>query len=82
VSASLASYPVGLLAEEMRIRQRLSPKRVGRATCLPTPPYFFRTIERPLPDEEISAIKKWKTKFGGDRDKKDIKRNNIRSIVL
>ena len=51
VSASLASSPVGLLAEEMRIRQGFSPKRVGRPTCLPTS-LIYRAE---------TTTKKWKT---------------------
>jgi len=36
VSVSPASWAIGLLAEEMHIRHRLFPKKVGRANCLPT----------------------------------------------
>jgi len=70
-SARLASWAIGLLAEEMHIRQRRFPKK-GRVGCLPTD-----TL--PL---QVSAIKKWKTKFGGDRDNKNMMRNNIRRTVL
>ena len=80
-SAHLASWAIGLFAAEMHIQQRLFPKKgTGRLPAYQHPPPT--SLEGPQPNEQISAIKKWKTKFGGDRDKKNMMRNNIRRTVL
>jgi len=66
VSSELAYRPIR--CRDTHPAASLPKKGVGRLPAYQHPPPT--SLEGPQPNEQISAIKKWKTKFGGDRDKK------------